>query len=179
MRNQTTMILALALVASVQAENLEVPVRFSTPDTGAFQGQIDSNGNFQGTGLKKKAAGTNFITQASDGTARGGFTEQGVPLFLNNADAYGSVSAPAAFDSTRRISVTFDVPEGDTVTPGNPPGYIILLTTSGVTPDGGASVSPPSVGDKYSDSFEIINPGAYGSGVTFNWWKFRTTNISP
>lgn len=137
-----------------------------------------SDGSVKLKKLRKFAAGTNTIVEASDGTDISGFTETGVPILLRSGYSFGSIAAPTAANDTVRISVTFAAAEGDTVTPNSPPGYDIELDTVGVTIGAGA-VGPGYVGDKYADSFEIINPSLLGSGVTFKWRKTRTSDVSP
>jgi len=167
------------LIATAFAWATEIGPFIVSDTNGVPRVILGTDGQVQASSLRKRTATTNFLFEASDGTDRGGFTDHGVLMALNSLDAYGSTAAPTAANDTHRISVTFDTAEGDTVTPNAPPGYIILLTTRGVTSSAGGSITAPSVGDRYADSFEIVNPGLYGNGVTFDWFKIRTSNISP
>lgn len=169
--------LSLLLVTAVFAENVGQAF-YVRNSAGAEQIKLDTDGSVKAKTLKKFRAGANFITEASDGTDIGGFTEYGTELLLDSGNSWGSVAAPAAANDTHTISVTFDNAEGDTVDPNTPPGYEIFLTTRGVTSSAGV-VGPPFVGDRYAGSFQIINPSLLGSGVTFVWRKTRTSNISP
>lgn len=169
--------LALLAVGIVYAETSVGPFTV-TNSSGQVQTTLDTDGSVRSKTLKKFRAGANFIKEASDGTDIGGFTEYGTELLLDSGNSWSSVAAPAAANDTHTISVTFDNAEGDTVTPNAPPGYEIQLDTRGVT-SGAGVIGPPFVGDRYAGSFQIINPSLLGSGITFYWRKFRTTDISP
>lgn len=140
-----------------------------------------SDGSVKFKKERKFTSGVNTIVEGSDGTDRQGMTEQGVSLFLNSGDAWGTfTSAAAGNDPTASISATFDNAEGDTVTPNAAPGYEILLVTTGMTATyGPVSGSNFTVGDKYASSFEIRNPAGLSPPIGGVWFKFRTTDISP
>ena len=153
-----------------------------TSSTGQVQITLDgSDGSVKYKKTKKYNSGVNTIDEAADGTDRQGMTDHGVSLFLNSADAWGTFTSVATGnDPTASISVTFDTAEGDVVTPNAPPGYEILLVTTGMTPTYTPVLgSDFTVGDKYAGSFEVRNPAGLSPGIGGTWFKFRTSDISP
>jgi len=175
-------IFALVLFAASLCAEVVSGIFNVTNSSGQIQITLDgSDGSVKYKKERKYAAGVNTIVEASDGTDVGGMTEYGVPLVLDSGNAWGTfTSAAQQSDPTASISVTFDNAEGDTVTPGNAPGYEILLVTTGMTPTYGATKGSAFVlGDKYANSFEIRNPAGLEPPIGGVWFKFRTSNISP
>lgn len=155
------MIAAGCIAAPLLASILEVGPFIISDDDGATQVVLGTAGQVQARSIRALAAQDDLVFEDTDGTDRAGISRNLGTLFFLNTDNISTNSLPATY--SERNSVTFGTADTDA-------SYDILITTYGLT--GTANSIPLSVGDRYAESFEIINPG-HGPDVSYTWLKIR------